>query len=118
MMYSFADICLLCFSVSSRDSFENVKCKWLGELKELNPSIPFLLIGLKSDLREGGGRGGMVSLEEAMKVCGEIGAEKYLECSSLTQDGLSELLDQTVRTALEHELKGKVKQKKNFCDIF
>lgn len=39
---------LLC----SRASFENVKLKWLPEIRHHAPGVPFILVGTKSDLRD------------------------------------------------------------------
>lgn len=45
------DIFLLCFDISDRASFENIKESWIQEIKSHSPLTPFLLIGNKMDLR-------------------------------------------------------------------
>ena len=55
--------------------------KWLIELRHHCPGTPVVLLGLKSDLREGGGggareggrEGSIVSFEEAQALAKEIG---------------------------------------------
>jgi hypothetical protein len=45
-IYLFQTDCfLLCYSVSSRTSFENVVSKWFPELKHHMPHIPIVLVG-------------------------------------------------------------------------
>jgi hypothetical protein len=43
---------MLCFSVDSPDSLENVESKWVGEITENCPGVKLVLVALKCDLRE------------------------------------------------------------------
>lgn len=43
---------MLCFSVDSPDSLENVESKWVGEIAENCPGVRLVLVALKCDLRE------------------------------------------------------------------
>lgn len=45
---------MLCFSVDSRDSLENVESKWVGEIAENCAGVKLVLVALKCDLRESG----------------------------------------------------------------
>eukprot|EP00483_Globobulimina_turgida_P006745 UN06756 len=51
LSYPQTNIFLVCFSIFSRDSFENVKEKWHPEISHHCPQIPWILVGTKSDLR-------------------------------------------------------------------
>lgn len=42
---------MLCFSVDSPDSLENVESKWVGEIAENCPGVKLVLVALKCDLR-------------------------------------------------------------------
>ena len=42
---------MLCFSVDSPDSLENVESKWVGEIAENCPGVNLVLVALKCDLR-------------------------------------------------------------------
>ncbi|KAL9015004.1 MAG: hypothetical protein Q9173_000359 [Seirophora scorigena] len=42
---------LLCFSVDSKDSLENVESKWVGEIAENCQGVKLVLVALKCDLR-------------------------------------------------------------------
>jgi hypothetical protein len=47
-----ADVFLVCFSLISPSSFENVRTKWIPEISHHCPNVPFLLVGTKLDLRD------------------------------------------------------------------
>ena len=62
LSYPNTDVFLVCFSVNSRSSFNNVRDKWLVEL-HAQPMLDFtktkvLLIGTKADLRDDTGDSG------------------------------------------------------------
>ena len=43
---------MLCFSVESQQSLENVELKWVGEIAENCPGVKLVLVALKCDLRQ------------------------------------------------------------------
>ena len=45
---------MLCYSVDSKDSLENVESKWVGEIADNCPNVKLVLVALKCDLRETG----------------------------------------------------------------
>lgn len=47
LSYPQTDIFLVCFSVVSLSSFENVRAKWLPEIQHHAPGVPFILVGTK-----------------------------------------------------------------------
>ncbi|KAI1933602.1 Rho GTPase [Ophidiomyces ophidiicola] len=108
LAYSKAHVLLIAFSVDTPDSLENVKHKWIGEAKERCPNVPIILVGLKKDLRED-----PLAVEEMRKkslrfvsprdgsdTASQIGARKYLECSSLTGEGVDDVFEAATRAAL------------------
>lgn len=48
------DLIMLCYSVESKDSLENVESKWVGEIADNCPGVKLVLVALKCDLREQG----------------------------------------------------------------
>jgi small GTP-binding protein len=52
LAYPGTDIFLICFSVASPKSFENVTGKWWPELTHHCPGVRALLVGTKTDLRD------------------------------------------------------------------
>ena len=52
LAYPHTDVLLVAFSLITKDSFNNLKTKWIPEIKYHCPGIPFLIIGTKDDLRQ------------------------------------------------------------------
>merc|ERR1712051_977951 len=95
LSYPQTDVFLVCFSVMSSSSAENVKSKWVPEISHHAPDVPIILVGTKADLRHDHdtiqqlhARGqSFVTNPQAQEMAQKIGAIKYLECSALTQEG-------------------------------
>ena len=51
LSYPQTDVFLIAFSVDRKVSYENVRDKWLPEIKHHCPNTPWILLGLKADLR-------------------------------------------------------------------
>jgi len=106
LSYPMTDVFLVCFSVMSNTSFQNVTSKWIPELRDHQPDTPMLLCGLKSDLRSDsktnlqGPERKTVSKESAQAFAKELGVP-YKECSALTQEGLKAVFEEVIRTGLQ-----------------
>jgi len=109
LSYPQTDVFLICFSVISPSSFENVRAKWYPEVSHHCPTAPILLIGTKVDLRENketikklaakGIQG--ITFAVGFSMAKEVNAVKYLECSALTQKGLKTVFDEAIRAVLD-----------------
>lgn len=102
---------MLCFSVDSKDSLENVESKWVGEIAENCPGVKIVLVALKCDLREqdagdevgaseGGHKKEMISYNQGLEVAQRINALRYLECSAMRNRGVNEAFTEAARVAL------------------
>lgn len=119
LSYPQTDVFLVCFSVVSPSSFENVREKWVPEIRHHCPTTPFLLVGTQVDLRNDPGtkekllknRGKPITQADAEKVARDLRAVKYEECSALTQKGLKDVFDEAIIAALEPPAKDKKKAK-------
>lgn len=111
LSYPQTDVFLICFSVSSPSSFENVTSKWYPEIKHHCPDAPMILVGTKIDLRDDretlnalADQGlSPIKREQGQKLANKIRAVKYMECSALTQRGLKQVFDEAVRAVLRPE---------------
>jgi Ras-related C3 botulinum toxin substrate 1 len=130
---------IICFSLVSPASFENVRAKvlliiysishififlmnqWYPEVNHHCPQTPIILVGTKVDLRDDKNmidklrekKLSPISTLQGESMRKEIGAIKYLECSALTQKGLKTVFDEAIRA----HLCPKPKAKKKGCII-
>lgn len=100
---------MLCFSVDSPDSLENVETKWVGEIAENCPGVKLVLVALKCDLRRREEADDdenpqpekpMINYDEGLKVAERIRALRYLECSAMKNRGVNEAFTEAARVAL------------------
>ena len=47
LSYPNTDVILMCFSIDSPDSLENIPEKWTPEVKHFCPNVPIILVGNK-----------------------------------------------------------------------
>merc|ERR1711918_59855 len=51
LSYPDTDVLLVCFSVDNPDSLDNIGEKWVPEVRHFCKGVPFVVVGLKADLR-------------------------------------------------------------------
>ena len=86
-----------------------LKLQWVPGITHHCPKTPFLLVGLEIELRDDPEIIEMlakmkqkpVTVDEGEKLAHELKAEKYVECSYLTQKGLKNVFDEAILAALE-----------------
>jgi Rho family protein len=111
---------VLCFSVDSRDSLENVESKWVGEISDNCQGVKLVLCALKCDLRETAeddvpeGAAAvakkerpMITYDQGLEVAKRIKALRYLECSAMKNRGVNEAFTEAARVALSVKPGGK-----------
>ncbi|XBW36392.1 hypothetical protein QEN19_001972 [Hanseniaspora menglaensis] len=109
LSYPSTDVFLVCFSVISPPSFENVKEKWFPEVHHHCPGVPCLIVGTQVDLRDDKvileklqrQRLRPITKDQGDRLARELKAVKYVECSALTQRGLKNVFDEAIVAALE-----------------
>ncbi|TKS92312.1 Ras-related C3 botulinum toxin substrate 1 p21-Rac1 [Collichthys lucidus] len=123
LSYPQTDVFLICFSLVSPASFENVRAKWYPEVRHHCPNTPIILVGTKLDLRDDKDaierlrdkKLSPITYPQGLAMAREIGAVKYLECSALTQRGLKTVFDEAIRAVL---CPPPVKKGGNRCSMF
>eukprot|EP00731_Ephydatia_muelleri_P016337 Em0009g761a len=121
LSYPSTDVFLICFSLISPASFENVKAKWFPEVNHHCPNTPIVLVGTKMDLREDqqtietlkAKRLAPISYPQGLQLQKEIGAAKYMECSAITQKNLKLVFDEAIRSVLQP----RKPEKKSKCSL-
>lgn len=97
---------MICFAINSEDSMENVRTKWIQEIHQFrsSPDTPILLVGTKIDLRQSvkdpAARKNLSSGIHGHALAKEVGADKYLECSALSQENVTLVFEEVARLAL------------------
>ncbi|XP_030374396.1 ras-like GTP-binding protein RhoL [Scaptodrosophila lebanonensis] len=74
---------IVCYAIDNRRSFENVRHKWVPEIRELTQSnnVSILVVAAKSDLRANNATE-CVTTMEGISLCKEIKADCFVECSA------------------------------------
>ncbi|KAE8378542.1 small GTPase superfamily [Aspergillus bertholletiae] len=109
LSYEDTHVIMLCFSVDSPDSFENVASKWVDEISENCPGVKMVLTALKCDLRKDefeNPNPNAITYEQGLAKAKEIGAVKYLECSAVQNRGIMETFYEAAKVALEVKAQG------------
>jgi Ras family protein A len=108
LSYPDTDVILMCFSIDTPDSLENIPEKWTPEVKHFCPKVPIILVGNKKDLRNdentkrelAKSKQEPVSFEAGKAMAEKIGAVMYVECSAKTKDGVRSVFEAATRAAL------------------
>ncbi|KAK0137811.1 Rho-related GTP-binding protein RhoB [Merluccius polli] len=109
LSYPDTDVILMCFSVDSPDSLQNIAEKWVPEVKHFCPNVPIILVANKKDLRHDEGvrhelsrlKQEPVRAEDGRAMATRIGAYDYLECCAKTKDGIWEVFETATRASLQ-----------------
>ena len=120
LSYPQTDVFLICFALTSNSSFENIRSKWHAEIQHHAPGVPFILVGTKLDLRDDQDtvrrmaekHQQPISFEKGQALANELGAYKYCECSALTQSGLKQVFDDSIKCVLNFKMQPKKKASK------
>ncbi|XP_031558882.1 GTP-binding protein RHO1-like [Actinia tenebrosa] len=103
-MYAETDVFLLCFDIGNPSSLDNIVSKWVKEIKEECPGVPYLLVGCKNDLRtdsalqfyltvpgDSSSEPDSISRIKAISTAQSIGAKDYVECCAKTRWNIKEV---------------------------
>lgn len=121
------DIFLVCFSVTEPDTLENVRQNWLTEIRILTPKAPFVLVGMKTDLRDDSEAltklkekdQKPISMLQGIKMAKSLGAKEYVECSSINDVGVKRVFE-TAIIVLDQEKqppKNSKRKSQHVCNI-
>ncbi|KAI8639931.1 GTP-binding protein rhoA [Parasitella parasitica] len=123
LSYPDSHVILICFSIDSPDSLDNVQEKWISEVLHFCQGLPILLVACKKDLRDDPAKiedlrktsQRPVTYEEGQGVAQKINAYRYLECSAKTGEGVREVFENATRAALTMSKPSGRTSKKKCC---
>uniref|UniRef100_A0A1I7Y4G2 P-loop containing nucleoside triphosphate hydrolase protein n=1 Tax=Steinernema glaseri TaxID=37863 RepID=A0A1I7Y4G2_9BILA len=96
----FADVILMVFSVAAQDSFIKIEEVFMPFARKNYPRIPVIVVANEIDLRyTGQTREWVATPEMGSDLAEKIGADGYLECSSLHGHGVRILFERAVAEA-------------------
>ena len=78
--------------------------QWIKEVRTVFPSsdvLPVLVLGLKRDLRSEDDPNGIIYPQEGYQAAQALRADKYIECSAVTGELMTEAFDDICSTALK-----------------
>jgi len=114
-LFQNADIYLVCFDIGNPASLENVLDVWIPEIQYVTPDVPFIMVGLKNDLRtdsnleyylsvpgiqNGNENEDSVGKTKAEKAAADAGAKEYIECCSKTKFNIEEVFKMAAHVLL------------------
>ena len=120
---------LICFSLVSPPSFNNVGDIWVPEVMHHCPHVPIFLVGTKLDLRkeeeirtsfttstlEKNKR--YISYDEGRELAKKIGALSYFECSFKSYIRHDEIFKEVVNSSAKNENFKLLNKEKKYCKI-
>ncbi len=76
--YAQTNVILVCFAVNMPDSYERIRSIWVPEIQHYCPDAPLVVVGTKTDLREGSNSPLITSKEvRACQVASDKSFVKY-----------------------------------------
>jgi GTPase SAR1 family protein len=78
-----------------RTPYDNIKNKWVSEIKQHVKDPVVLLVGTKTDLRAGDPDSAL-SVEDGKALAQQIGAAGYVECSAIKCEGVKDVFDKAI----------------------
>ncbi|KAK0052252.1 cell division control protein 42 homolog [Biomphalaria glabrata] len=124
LSYPETSVFLVCYSVVMPESMRHAEAKWVPEFHHTVPKAPFILVGTQIDLRDDEAtklklqkrKLRPVTTEEGQRLAKRLGADSYVECSSLTRQGLKDVFDEALLAVLEPK-HTKPERRKHGCNI-
>ncbi|XP_008821093.1 rho-related GTP-binding protein RhoD [Nannospalax galili] len=126
LFYPDAGVLLLCFDVTSPNSFDNVCNRWYPEVTHFCKRVPIIVVGCKTDLRKDKvlvnklRRNGLepVTYHMGQDMARSVGAVAYLECSARLQDNVQAVFQEAAKVALSSRRRNFWRRiTRNFCVV-
>ena len=95
--YPGTDVFVVLFKLNDRDNFASVRDTWYAGLRQHYPEVPIILVGTWLDLR--GHVDNLITHSQGLAMAKDIGAMKYIECSSKTKEGVKTVFDTAIEIA-------------------
>ncbi|QDS75039.1 hypothetical protein FKW77_006172 [Venturia effusa] len=97
------DVILLCAEIGCDDDYALAAEKWAPEARRFAPETPYILVGVRCPKDDGGKVKPYTLGDDVMHgkaMAKKMGAHLYLECDVFTLQGVKEVFDEAIMTAL------------------
>ena len=94
-----ADVVLICYSIDSIDSYNNVSEKWIQEVKKHCTNVPIILVGIKYELDSNYNI--MVQQDTGRKLVNKHELYNFQECSINTEEGVDHIFDNACKVVFD-----------------
>jgi len=122
------DFIILCYDISRRMTLESLRTRWLPIVNShfnYDEALPVMVLGLKRDLRtewtneekKDGGKGESLMPQEGLGLATEMLCDRYAECSALTGELCSQVLEDVARTAARTTTEKGAKSEGTSCAV-
>mmetsp|Transcript_64758 Transcript_64758/g.130247 ORF Transcript_64758/g.130247 Transcript_64758/m.130247 type:complete len:339 (+) Transcript_64758:65-1081(+) len=116
LAYHQADLFLLCFSVVQPESYESARAKWAREVRfhASSKEVQLVVVGLMADLRQDPAIKARlddknlapIQPEQGKSLAQQLNARCYVECSSLSKQGVTDAVEKAVGSVIPNIKKG------------
>lgn len=100
LSYANSHVILIGFAIDQPDSLVSAKTKWVQEVRRYCSDTPYLLLGLKKDLRTDSISNKFVQSNQGQQAADQMQAKTYMESSALTGEGVDDIFEFATRTSL------------------
>ncbi len=97
LSYIDTDVLLITFAFDNKVSFDNIKSKWMDEVKRYCADSAAVIVGTKFDLPA---EKKEVTVEEGNALATSLGAAGFVECSAKSAHNLEKVFQTAVRAAI------------------
>lgn len=103
--YSEVDLVIICYAINDEQSLTNIERKWIPEVKHFCYNVPFVIVGLKSDLCSNSFQNDntLIDEEKIRQMTEKVNCKAYLQCSSLKNKGVDDVLDIALSLLMKDE---------------
>eukprot|EP01129_Flabellula_baltica_P006837 TRINITY_DN260_c0_g1_i1.p1 TRINITY_DN260_c0_g1~~TRINITY_DN260_c0_g1_i1.p1 ORF type:complete len:182 (-),score=33.23 TRINITY_DN260_c0_g1_i1:97-642(-) len=122
LSYADATVFVMCFSVASEMSFHNLSMKWYPEISHHCPQAKIIVVGTKADVRDDkemrkNVKGRIIPEDEGQHFAQIINACKYIECSSVSMEGIKDVFNTAIMCGIPEKQKSKKIKRKKGCAL-